>query len=110
MYAMVDRDDDLKIGVKSTAVLFGQLDRLMIGIMQAITIVAFLLLGQRLGYQGPYFLGVAACAGLFIYQQRLIRKRERGPCLSAFRNNTWVGFALFLGTLAELVSRAYFTP
>ena len=108
MYAMVDREDDLKIGVKSTAILFGQLDRLMVAVMQAITVVAFLLLGQRLGYQGPYFLGVATCAALFIYQQRLIRKRERGPCLSAFRNNTWVGFALFLGTLAELASRAYF--
>lgn len=109
MYAMVDRDDDLKIGVKSTAILFGQLDRLMIGVMQFITIMAFLLLGQRLGYEGAYFIGVAACAGLFIHQQRLIRKRERGPCLAAFRNNTWVGFALFMGTLAEIASRAFFS-
>lgn len=102
MYAMVDREDDLKVGIKSTAILFGPMDRFMIGILQAITIIALLLLGQRLEYEHAYFVGILACGGFFIYQQRLIRRRERGRCLTAFRNNTWVGFALFAGTVAEL--------
>ena len=101
LYAMVDREDDIKIGVKSTALLFAELDRLMVGIMQMMAVVAFLLLGLRLEFFGPYFLGVAACAGLFIYQQLLIKKRQRAACFKAFRNNTWVGFALFTGTVAE---------
>ncbi len=107
MYAMVDREDDLKIGVKSTAILFGALDRFMIGILQAITIVALILLGQRLEYEHAYFVGILACVGFFIYQQRLIRRRERGRCLTAFRNNTWVGFAIFAGTVAELSLKAF---
>jgi 4-hydroxybenzoate polyprenyltransferase len=107
MYAMVDREDDIKIGIKSTAILFGTMDRFMIGILQAITITALLLLGQRLEYEHAYFVGVLACLGFFLYQQRLIRRRERGRCLTAFRNNTWVGFSLFAGTVAELGLRAF---
>lgn len=102
LYAMVDRDDDLKIGVKSTAILFGSLDRLMVAVLQALAVLAFLLLGQQLGYRGAYFIGVAVCAVLFVYQQFLIRKRKRDACFSAFKNNVWVGFALFSGTVLEL--------
>lgn len=102
MYAMVDREDDLKIGVRSTAILFGAQDRLMIGLLQITTLTALLLLAEQLGYRGFFQAGVAAAAGLFAYQQVLIRHRGREGCFKAFANNVWVGFALFAGTLAEL--------
>ncbi|MEM9620521.1 MAG: 4-hydroxybenzoate octaprenyltransferase [Pseudomonadota bacterium] len=102
MYAMVDREDDLKVGIKSTAILFGQLDRLMIGILQLSALLAFLLMAGQLQYQHGFYLGWMVCAGLFVYQQYLIRKRERPACLAAFKNNIWVGFALFCGVLLEL--------
>lgn len=106
-YAMVDRDDDLKIGIKSTAILFGHLDRLMIGILQASAWLGFLLLGIDLGYQHLYFVGLGLIAGLFAYQGWLIRHREREGCFDAFRNNIWVGVSLLLGTLFELVVSAW---
>ncbi len=102
MYAMVDREDDLKIGVKSTAILFGNLDRLMIGLLQATALIAFILLGTQLDYGMPYFFGLFICGCLFGYQQYLIRKRAPAKCLAAFRNNIWVGFALFVGVVAQL--------
>ncbi|MCZ6711593.1 MAG: 4-hydroxybenzoate octaprenyltransferase [Gammaproteobacteria bacterium] len=103
MYAMVDRDDDLRIGIKSTAILFGPADRLMIGLLQLFTLIALFLLGQRLEYQMFYNLAVAVAAGLFIYQQYLIRARERSACFLAFGNNVWVGFALFVGVVLETI-------
>ena len=102
MYAMVDREDDLKIGIKSTAILFGEMDRLMVGILQLSALMAFVLLGLRLGYVHAYYVGVVAAAVLFAYQQYLIRNREPQACFRAFTNNIQVGFALFCGTLAEL--------
>ncbi len=103
MYAMVDRDDDLKVGIKSTAILFGDLDRLMIGILQISALLSFLLVGLQLGYQNFYYLGLLVCAALFGYQQFLIRNRDRDACLAAFKNNIRAGFALFAGTVVELV-------
>jgi 4-hydroxybenzoate polyprenyltransferase len=108
MYAMVDRDDDLRIGIKSTAILFGAADRLMIGVLQLFTLVTLILLGQRLGYGAIYSLGIAAAAGLFIYQQYLIRARERSACFRAFANNVWVGFAMFAGVVLETYAGAEF--
>jgi len=102
MYAMVDRDDDLKIGIKSTAILFGSADRLMIGVLQLSALVCMALLGEQLGYRLFYYLGLTAIAGLFVYQQYLIRDRERGECFNAFANNVWVGFAFFAGVAGEL--------
>ena len=102
LYAMVDRDDDLRVGIKSTAILFGNADRAMIGVLQASTIVILALLGLRLSYGVSYFLGVAIAAGLFVHQQRMIRDRSPAHCFAAFRNNVWVGFALFAGTVVEL--------
>ena len=102
-YAMVDRDDDLKIGVKSTAILFGDLDRLMIGILQASALLGFLLLGMALGYKHLYYVGLTLMASLFIYQGWLIRDRQRDACFEAFRNNIWVGVCLLLGVLLELL-------
>lgn len=102
LYAMVDREDDLRVGIKSTAILFGNGDRLAIFFLQLAALIIFALFGQRAGYQLFYFLGLGAMALLFLYQQRLIRKRERSACLNAFKNNVWVGFALFLGIVFEL--------
>jgi 4-hydroxybenzoate polyprenyltransferase len=102
LYAMVDRADDLKVGIKSTAILFGNADRIMVGVLQVSAIGSLVLLGLRLNYGVAYFAGVAVAAALFVYQQRLIRDRRAAHCFDAFRNNVWVGFALFAGTVIEL--------
>ena len=96
-YAMVDRDDDLKIGVKSTAILFGDMDRMMTGCLQGMVVLALLMLGGRAELGSLYYCGVAVVAGLFCYQQWLIRDRQREACFRAFLNNNWVGMALFAG-------------
>jgi 4-hydroxybenzoate polyprenyltransferase len=102
LYAMVDRSDDLKVGIKSTAILFGNADRIMVGVLQASTIASFALLGLGLHYGIAYFGGLAISAALFVHQQRLIRDRLAAHCFAAFRNNVWVGFSLFVGTVIEL--------
>jgi 4-hydroxybenzoate polyprenyltransferase len=102
LYAMVDRDDDVRVGIKSTAILFGNADRAMVATLQASTVITLALLGIRLQFGVGYFLGIAVAAGLFIYQQSLIRDRKPAHCFAAFRNNVWVGFALFAGTVIEL--------
>jgi 4-hydroxybenzoate polyprenyltransferase len=98
-YAMVDREDDLKIGVKSTAILFGDADRVMIGMLQGMFILALLLAGREFMLSGWYYLGLLVASGLLIYQQWLIRDREPAACFAAFRNNHWVGLAVFIGVV-----------
>lgn len=100
-YAMVDRADDIKIGVKSTAILFGDMDRVMTGILQALTLYALVLVGTRFELGTFYYLGLATASGLFIYQQWLIRFRARAACFKAFLNNNWVGLAIFVGLVAD---------
>lgn len=96
-YAMVDRDDDLKIGVKSTAILFGRLDKVIIGVLQ-IVVLGLLLVVGLLNHLGlAYYLAMVVAAILFLYQQKLIAQRERMACFSAFLNNNYVGMALFFG-------------
>ena len=102
-YAMVDRADDLKVGIKSTAILFGNLDRLMVGVLQAATVISLWLLGQRLGYGWFYLSALLVIVALFGYQQWLIRKRDPQDCFRAFSNNIQVGLSLFAGVLAETV-------
>ena len=102
MYAMTDRDDDLMVGVKSTAILFGTADRFMVGVMQACTLFCLYLLGSKLEYQGAYFVGLAVAAVLFVKQQQMIKGRDRDQCFRAFANNVWVGFAFFVGVVIEL--------
>jgi len=102
LYAMVDRPDDLKVGIKSTAILFGNADRIMVGVLQVSTVASLALLGLRLNYGVAYFAGIAVAAALFVHQQQLIRGRGAAHCFAAFRNNVWVGFALFVGTVLEL--------
>lgn len=97
MYAMVDREDDLRIGVRSTAILFGAADRLMVGLLQVGTLLVLLLLGFRLRLGAGYYAGLAAAAVLAAYQQYLIRARDPARCFRAFLNNNWFGAAVFAG-------------
>lgn len=98
-YAMVDREDDRKIGVKSTAILFGDMDKMMIGALQVFTLMALVLTGQRFELGGIYFLSLGVAAALFAYQQYLIRERLPDACFKAFLHNNYVGLAVFLGVV-----------
>ncbi|MGE0483151.1 MAG: 4-hydroxybenzoate octaprenyltransferase [Gammaproteobacteria bacterium] len=102
-YAMVDRDDDLVLGIKSTAILFGEDDRVIIGVLQLIMLGNLLLIGHQAALGWPFHLGLTAAAALFAYQQYLIRARERAACFAAFLNNNWVGGAIFVGIAASYV-------
>ncbi len=104
-YAMVDRDDDLRVGAKSTAILFGDADRAIIGVLMATFLFAMLLAGERVSLHWPYYVGLAVATGLFGWQQWLIRDRSRAHCFAAFRNNNGVGLALWLGLLFALAIR-----
>lgn len=97
MYAMADRADDLKIGVKSSAILFGHHDRLIIGVMQVIMFGLFILAGLTLAMSLWYYLGLLAAAGFAVYEQYLIRGREAQQCFRAFLNNHYLGAAIFIG-------------
>lgn len=98
-YAMVDREDDLKIGVKSTAILFGRYDKLIIGLLQLSTLVLMVLVGTMLDLNGAFYWTLLLAGGLFVYQQKLIAQRDRQACFRAFLNNNYVGLVLFLGVL-----------
>lgn len=100
-YAMVDRDDDLKIGVKSTAILFGELDLAMIATLNALAIWCLYLVGVRAELGGYWIAGLAVAAGLMLYQLWLGRQRDRDACFKAFLHNQWVGLAVFAGLLAD---------
>ncbi len=101
MYAMVDRDDDLRIGIKSTAILFGRNDRPVIGVLQLIMLGLLWWVGEMAG-RGPVFqLALLVGGGLFLYQQWLIRARERDGCFRAFLNNHYFGLVVFLGLLVD---------
>lgn len=99
MYAMCDREDDLKIGVKSTAIIFGQYDRLLIGILQGITLLLLVWVGVLASLSVWFWLSLMLAAGFFIYQHYLIRNRDRWLSLQAFLNNNWVGLIVFIGIL-----------
>jgi 4-hydroxybenzoate polyprenyltransferase len=101
MYAMVDRDDDIRIGVKSTAILFGPADRLIIGIIQLMLLLALIMIGVRAELSGFYYAGVTAATVFALWQQYLIRNRERDLCFRAFLNNNWLGLALFIGVFCD---------
>ena len=97
MYAMVDRDDDLKLGVRSTAILFADMDKAMIAMLQVLTLATLALAGRSMHFGTWYYAGLVGAALLFAYQQWLIRKREPAACLRAFLNNNYVGLVIFLG-------------
>lgn len=96
-YAMVDRDDDVKIGIKSTAILFGRHDKLIIGILQVAVLVLMAAVGWLNGLGLAYYASVVVAGALFVYQQTLIVDRARDACFKAFLNNNYVGLVLFLG-------------
>lgn len=104
LYAMVDRDDDLKIGVKSTAILFGDADKLIVAILQLITLALLIGLGLHLQLSVWFFAGLTGAAALFIRQQYQVRHRERDPCFRAFLNNHYVGLIIFAGIFAHYLS------
>nr|WP_162852144.1 4-hydroxybenzoate octaprenyltransferase [Aeromonas hydrophila] len=98
-YAMVDRDDDLKLGLKSSAILFGRHDKRIIGALQLLTLLILLLVGQLSELGSSYYWSLLAAAALFVYQQRLIRERQREACFQAFLNNNYVGALIFAGVV-----------
>ncbi|MES9960192.1 MAG: 4-hydroxybenzoate octaprenyltransferase [Sedimenticola sp.] len=100
-YAMVDREDDLKIGVKSTAILFGEYDVAMILLLQVSMLGVMVLVGVKEELTLFYYLGLAVAAMLVVYQLTLIRKRDPAGCFKAFLNNNYFGMAVFLGLLAH---------
>ncbi|WP_043531178.1 4-hydroxybenzoate octaprenyltransferase [Litchfieldella xinjiangensis] len=101
-YAMVDRDDDLKIGIKSTAVLFGRADTFMIALLQFATLALLGWVGLLLSLSGFFWVGLAGMAVIFVYQQWLIHDRSRERCFRAFLNNHWAGLTLFAGLALSL--------
>ncbi len=105
MYGMVDREDDLKIGVKSTAILFGEADRAIIATLQVLLLAALLMVGQEAGLGGYYYFGLLLAAGLALYQQYLIRERDPIACFQAFLNNNWFGAAVFTGIVLDYLVR-----
>ncbi len=96
-YAMVDRKDDLKIGIKSTAILFGDADKLIIGILQAVFVLALLIVATSEDFPWFFYTAILLATGLFAYQQKLINKRKEEQCFKAFLNNNWVGLIIFIG-------------
>lgn len=102
-YAMIDREFDLKIGVKSTAILFGDADKIIIGCLQVMFILSMWLVGRQLQLGLPYYLSLVVASGFLVYQQFLIRDRLPGPCFKAFLNNNLVGAAIFTGTFLSLL-------
>lgn len=101
MYAMVDRDDDVKIGVKSTAIIFAHNDKRIILFLQLMTLALLFTVGDMLAFGWPYQLSLVVAAGFFCYQQILIAGRERERCFQAFLNNHYVGLIVFVGVAIE---------
>jgi 4-hydroxybenzoate polyprenyltransferase len=101
MYAMVDIEDDLKIGVKSTAILFGKRVREITAILQVIIMALLVTVGIMQQLHWPYYAGLMVAAGLCVYQQRLIFHFDKPLCFKAFLNNNWFGLAVFVGLLAS---------
>lgn len=97
-YAMVDREDDLRIGLKSTAILFGDSDRLITAVLQILCLLLLVLAAQVFQLHWVFYVGLFVSALMFIYQQRLIANRQRDACFKAFLHNNWVGFTWFSAT------------
>ncbi len=105
IYAMVDREDDITIGIKSSAILFADMDRFLIGVLQAMMLLALVLAGRDMRFGAWYDAGLAAAGLLFLHQQWLIRARAPAACLRAFLNNNYVGMVIFIGVLLQYVYR-----
>ena len=101
-YAMVDRDDDVKVGIKSTAILFGRFDKIIVGLLQLGALMVLIAVGALLELHQVYFWFLLLAAALFVYQQMLIRGREREPCFKAFLNNNYVGMLVCAGIASSV--------
>ena len=97
IYAMIDREDDLKIGIKSTAILFDDADRFIIGLIQSLVLVALIVIGQQASLNTIYYFSLIIGGCLFLYQLYLIRNRDPKKCMQAFLNNNWFGLVVFIG-------------
>jgi 4-hydroxybenzoate polyprenyltransferase len=106
-YAMVDREDDLKIGIRTAAITFGRFDVVAVMLCYAATLGILAAVGWQLGYGVLYFAGLAAAAALAGYHYTLIHSRSREGCFAAFRHNKWFGAAIFAGIVAELNLRPW---
>ena len=104
-YAMVDRDDDLKIGIKTSAITFGRYDVAIIMLCYAVFLLLWLVCGWHLGLRYWYVAGLVVAAGCAVYHYTLIRARERMPCFAAFRHNNWLGAAVFAGVVLDFAFR-----
>lgn len=106
-YAMVDRSDDLQVGIKSSAILFGRHDRLVIGVLQTASLLCLAGAGHAFDLGPTYYASLLVAGALFIYHQMLIRQRDPARCFAAFRHNNYVGMVVFLGVALDfLVSGA----
>jgi 4-hydroxybenzoate polyprenyltransferase len=105
LYAMVDREDDLQVGIRSTAILFGEADLLMIGMLEALALLALVFLGSQLDMSAWYYLGLAIACALWVWQHWQTRHRDRDACLRAFLHNHWVGAVIFLGIFLHYTLR-----
>ncbi len=105
LYAMVDREDDLRIGLRSTAILFGDLDRLVVAVMQLLVLAGLYLMGLQADLGWIYRFALVWVAGLMLYQQVLIRQRDEQKCFKAFLNNNWLGMVVFLGIVVDYWAR-----
>ena len=103
-YAMVDRNDDLKIGVKSTAILFGRYDKIIIGALQLLMLIILLYIGYLAKLPSIYYWTLLLSMTLFVYQQKLIAERQRDGCFQAFLNNNYVGLVLLIGIIFSYIN------
>ena len=101
LYAMADREDDLKIGVKSTAILFGSLDLIIVAVLQVVVLGILALIGWQAGRGLLYFTGLALSCGFIVHQLRLARDRDPARCVQAFLNNNWLGMTVFIGLVLD---------
>jgi len=105
MYAMVDKDDDLKIGVKSTAILFGDKDREIMAVLQVIILLLLIQIGRLEALSWIYYATIASASSFFVYQQKLIFYRNKSDCFKAFLNSNWFGLTIFVGLVVEFIAR-----
>ena len=108
LYAMADREDDLKIGVKSTAILFGNMDKTAIALLQTLVLLVLAIIGRHANMTYPFYIAMLIGAFMFLFQQRLIKHRLSDRCVYAFLNNNYFGLVIFLGILGHYVMRDYF--
>ena len=104
-YAMADRPDDLRLGLRSSAITFADMDLLMVGVMQAMVLAALLFGGRLLDFDAPYYWALAIVAGCFAWQQWMARDRDAAGCMDAFHNNNYVGVLVLAGVILEYSSR-----